>query len=827
MTVDLSNAEIAERLVMTPGTVKWYVKEIYSKLDVHSRDEAIARASQLNVALQSQSVLPTPTNLPAPTTSLVGREREIAAVCQRLLRTDVRLLTLVGSPGIGKTRLSLASASTLLSEFSNGVYFVPLAPVSDPALVANAIAQSLDVQDMGGQSISEILKHYLREKVLLLVLDNFEHLLSAAPLVAELLAAASRLKVLATSREALRVYGEQEYPVPPLALPDPKVSDGVETLREYEAVALFVKRAKAVKPDFDLTPDNALAIVAICARLDGLPLAIELAAARMKLYTPNALFGRLHQCLSALTGGARDLPERQQTLRGAIAWSYDLLNEGEKILFARFGVFVGGWSLEAIEAVCSANLSMDVYDGLESLLNKSLVQQTEGANGKPRFMTLETLREYALEKLAESGEEQAVRQAHAEYFLALAEQAEPELYRADQQRWLNRLEEEYNNLREGLEWFYHNNVESAACFAVSLTNFWWIKGNIRERAFWLETLVKECDVLSLASKARILREAGKVARDLGNLSLAHIRLHESLGLCKQLEDGRGIGLTLGHLGWLADLQYDVHAARSFLEESIVILQEHGNKNVLATAIHELATVARHEGEYEQARMLYEKGLMLRRESCDVRGIANSLGSLGLLSLDLGEWSRAEPLLQESLAILRQLGAKFYVALTLFHLGRVLRHQHEGLKQAVLVEESITLFREMDIKPNLASTIVILADAKIKLGEYRSARLLLEESLSLYQGLEDAFGFAEVVAGYAHLAAAQMQWQRAACLFAVVDTYQGHVSFYWTPSEQALFQRAIAVVRTQLDESSFAAAWEEGVQMTLDQAVTYALEQVEV
>ncbi len=433
MALDLSNAEIAERLVVSPQTVKWYVKEIYSKLGVHSRDEAIALAETLEVPTESH-VPSTLHHLPAPVTSLVGRTREITAVRTLLRDDDVRLVTLLGAPGIGKTRLSLEVAQRMTNGFPDGVVFVPLAPLSDPALVGDAILSALGLDAEGSRSAAERLGLFLKAKHLLLVLDNFEHLLDAAQLVGELLAEAPGLKALATSREPLRVYGEREYSVPPL---EPT----------GEAVTLFVERARAVRPDFDVSEHNAVTLTAICKRLDGLPLAIELAAARMKLYTPHALLGRLASRLNVLTGGTRDVSPRQQTLRAAIAWSYDLLTPDEQRLFARFAVFDGEASLEAFAEVCGGGLALDPFDGLESLISKSLVQQASGADGEPRFTMYEALIEFAAEQLVASGEEEATRIAHARHYLTLAA-AYADSFRTANEAWGFRgFEVEYPNIR--------------------------------------------------------------------------------------------------------------------------------------------------------------------------------------------------------------------------------------------------------------------------------------------------------------------------------------------------------------------------------------------
>jgi predicted ATPase/DNA-binding CsgD family transcriptional regulator len=398
----LSNREIAQELFLSLETIKWYNKHIYSKLGVGSRTQAVARARELGLFADPgespvASLAPVRTNLPAQLTSFVGREREIAEV-EDLLKTT-RLVTLTGPPGIGKTRLGLQLADTVAGNYSDGVIFVGLASTTDPALVPKAIAHKLGVVEQPNQPLVESLERYFGNKSALLVLDNYEHVLEAAALVTDLLAASPRLTVLVTSREVLRLNGEHEYIVPPLTVPDTAHPGFVSDLFVYESMALLNHRARAASTHFRLTEENAPAVAAICLRLDGLPLAIELAAARIKLFSPQQMLERLESRLSLLTGGARDLPARQRTLRDSIDWSYNLLDEDEQRLFARLAVFTGGRTIGAVEAICTPGLPIDALDGLESLLNKSLLYQEEGPGGEPRFIMLETIHEYARERL--------------------------------------------------------------------------------------------------------------------------------------------------------------------------------------------------------------------------------------------------------------------------------------------------------------------------------------------------------------------------------------------------------------------------------------------
>ncbi len=482
-------------------------------------------------------------NLPVQLTPLIGREREVAAVGQLLQREEVRLLTLTGPGGTGKTRLGLQMAAQLSEVFSDGVFFVNLAPLSDPELVVPTIAQALGVKEEFGQPLIDLLSASLREKELLLLLDNFEQVVGAAIEVAQLLARCPKLNVLVTSRAALHVQGEQEFAVPPLAVPDPKSLPDLVALSQYEAVALFITRAQAVKPDFQVTAANAPAVAEICVRLDGLPLAIELAAVRTKLLPPQALLARLGQRLAVLTGGAKDVPARQQTLRNTIEWSYQLLDAQEQQLFRRLSAFVGGCTLEAIEVVCAAfrDEARPVLDAVASLIDKSLLQQTEQEGEEPRLVMLETIREYGLECLTASGEREATWQAHAEYYLALAERAEPELRGIQQALWLERLEREHENLRAALECFLEQagmgkGKELALRLCVALAFFWRMGGYLREGRTGFSRALASSEEVASSLRARGLFYAGALAHYQDSNEQAEVLCGESLALYRELGD---------------------------------------------------------------------------------------------------------------------------------------------------------------------------------------------------------------------------------------------------------------------------------------------------
>src|SRR5215469_4197256 len=432
--------------------------------------------------------------LPTSLTPLVGREQEIAAVCALLWRPEVRLVTLTGTGGVGKTRLALEVAAAMNAAFADGICFVTLAALTDPELVLPTIAQSLGVREQGSRPLLDSLKDHLREQQLLLVLDNFEQVARAAPVVADLLAATPRLHVLVTSRASLHLSGEHEFVVPPLALPDVQNLPPFERLTEYESTRLFTERARAVQSGFALTEENAAAVAAICQQVDGLPLTIELAAGRTKLFSPQALLPRLKSRLKLLVGGARDRPLRQQTLRGTIAWSYSLLEEDEKILFRRLAVFVGGCTLEAAEAVCNAHadLEIDVLDAVTGLVDKSLLGQETQADGEPRLLMLETIREYALERLEASGEAEAVRRQHATFFLQEVMEAEPKIRSAEEARWRKRLEVEQDNLRAALGFTLESQeAEMGLQLAGALLPFWRVSSQDREGRSWCELVLAQ------------------------------------------------------------------------------------------------------------------------------------------------------------------------------------------------------------------------------------------------------------------------------------------------------------------------------------------------
>ncbi|HET7037736.1 MAG TPA: tetratricopeptide repeat protein, partial [Thermomicrobiaceae bacterium] len=615
-----------------------------------------------------------PARLPEPLTSFVGRETELATLRARLLAPDVRLVTLLGPGGVGKTRLALAVARAVAPAFPDGVVFVPLAPARDPSLVLPTIAQVLGLREGPQQPAAEVLRTYLAAKTCLLVLDNLEHLLDAAPTLSALLQECPRLKLLATSRAALRVYGEHEYVVSPLALGMAPGALAPEVLLQSDAVRLFVERARAVRPDFALDAGNGAAVAALCRRLDGLPLAIELAAARVRLFSPQALLARLDRALPLLTGGARDLPERQQTLRGAIAWSYELLPQPEQALFRRLAVFAGGFSLDAASAIWQTSeppapptAVLDVLDGLDSLLSKSLLSRyqfmPEPDDDAPRFAMLETIREYGLERLEAHGETDGVRRLHARFFLALAEEAEPELTGSHQQEWLERLERDHDNLRVALDWaLATDEVELALRLAGSLWPFWNLRGYLDEaRERMGQVLAHGGDA---SRRAKALTGAGTLAWSQGEYGQAAGFHREALGLYRALGDERGTAVALNNLGVQALTESDYDRATALYEESLALYRQWGDERGTADILNNLGVVAQYQGDYARAMRLYEESLVLRRKLGDQQRIANGLFNLGEIAYYRQEYERAAALYQESLRVRRELGVWWGVPLCL-------------------------------------------------------------------------------------------------------------------------------------------------------------------
>jgi predicted ATPase/tRNA A-37 threonylcarbamoyl transferase component Bud32 len=717
-----------------------------------------------------------PSNLPAPSALLIGREKELAALKQLLLRRDVRLVTVTGPGGIGKSHFATEAAREIADEFSFGVYFIPLGAVTDPSLVPSVIAQTLGVRESGGQAPVESLKDYLRSGLggpMLLLIDNFEHLLAAAPLLSELLALAPGLKIMVTSRAALRVHDENEFPLPPLALPGRKAQPSVPELSQCPAIALFVQRAVAVKPDFALTEENASAVAEICIRLDGLPLAIQLAAARIKLLSPSAMRNRLASRLQLLTSGARDLPARQQTLRQAIDWSYDLLSEPEQKLFRRLSVFAAGFTLEAAESVCDTkkDLGLDLLDGMASMVDKSLARQIEQSNDEPRFVMLETIREYGLEKLVDSGEESPTRRSHAAYCLVLAEEGAAENADGELKGCLDRFETEHDNFRTALEWLTENhNAEWGLRLGIALFRFWEMREYLAEGRERLGKLLRlEEAKPANSARMRALFVAGILAAGQGDYAASNELCKESLEIARLLEDKQSMAVSLNALAVTARDQGDLAASGSLFEESLRLWKDLGDRLAAARALSNLASVLKSQGNYAQACALYDECLSTFRDLGDRTGGAWALNHQGDLLREQGDLKTARSLYEQSLAIFRELNDRWGIAGSLADLGNLIREQ----------------------------------------GDFAASDTLYRESLMLFQDLGHKRGIARLLESFASSAAEQMQPERALRLAGAAAALRQTIGAPLTPTEQAKLEQSLAAVRQKLTMTGSRTAWLEG------------------
>ncbi len=772
-----------------------------------------------------------PHNLPDQLTPLIGREQEVAAVCTLLRRPEVRCVTLTGPGGVGKTRLGLAVATDLLDDFpDDGVCFVPLAPVSDPDLVIATIAQTLGVQEAGERPLLHLLQAYLQRKCLLLLLDNFEQVLAAAPGLADLLVSCPQLKILVTSRAVLHIHGEHEFSVTPLALPDLTNLPESEGLSQYAAVALFLECARAARPDFEVTSANSRAIAEICVRLDGLPLAIELAAARIKLLPPQALLMRLAHRLQVLTSGARDAPVRQQTLRNTLAWSYDLLDASEQRLFRRLSVFARGCTLEAVEGLYMTldEMPTDVLDGMASLIDKSLLRQVEEEGEESRLLMLATIREFALEALEVSGEMEGTRRAHAAYYLALVEQAEFELGGPQQAAWLERLEREHDNLRAALAWSLEQagdegmqqRREIALRLAGALYMFWWTRGHWSEGRNFLERALMASAGAPAPVRAKALLSATTLTFIQSHYERTAGLASEGLALYRELGDQRGIALALYQLGNVAWVRSDTAKARSLLEEALALFKQVDDKEYAGYSLFSLGLLANSQGEYTRACTLYEDGLALFREIEHKRGIAHTLSQLAQALFDSkSEQGRVRSLLEECLALSREVGFKEGIAAATCLSGQLALERGDLAAAYAEVVKSLALYKEMGHRHGTAGSLAALGKVVLVQGDATAAQALYEESLALSRELGEQWMIAACLVGLGQVVAAQHKLAWAAQLWGAADALRDALGGVLIPPvELADYERSLSAARVHLGERAFAAAWSQGRAMTPQQAL---------
>lgn len=722
-------------------------------------------------------------NLPAQSTSFIGREHALLSVVHLILSPQIRLLTLVGPGGIGKTRLAIESGSAVERDFRDGVFFVPLAPVREAEAVTLAIAQAVGIEPSGERLVLETLKEALLEKEALLVLDNTEQVVAAILVVNEVLTSCPKVKLLVTSRMALNVRGEHLFEVPALSLPLRDHGSRIEEIEKCDAVRLFTERASAIKAGFAVTEENASDIAEICRRLDGIPLAIELVAARIRLFTPQAMLPRLTSRLKLLGGGLDDLPERQRTMRNAIGWSYELLGLAEQRLFQRLSICPGGCTLETAEAVCDSDLGIEVVDGIDSLLRQSLLRSDEKA-GEMRFSMLETIREYGLEMLGACGEEATISLRCVEQFLKLAEESESELTGPRQAHWLGRLEREHDNLRFALRWSSENGREDYALrIAGAIWRFWANRGYLTEGRRWLDIALRGAAETDSLARARALRGAGNLA-------------------------------------WR---QADFAVAREYHEASLTISRATGDRTGIAAALNNLAGVAMYEGDRPRARSLYEEALDIYRSLNNEINVAVILVNLGAVAEATGDLPAARKQIEEGLDISRRLKDKSRMALALYNLSVVSAREGRIDVAHAYAEESLAVSRELGDRFRIAPALGQLGEMLLKQGLLEQARGCLRESLSLENELGDRRRTAQALTRLAAHAIATGRPDRAARISGAADALRedarAAISFLERESQGAV----VAAATQKLGKSGFSTAWSEGYRMTLETAVGYALE----
>lgn len=790
-----------------------------------------------------------PNNLPRQLNTFIGRERQIAEV-KALLQSSC-LLTLTGSGGCGKTRLAHQIAIDVMENYPDGVWLAEMAAISEPALTARAVASALNVREEPGRPLMQTLEVHLRHQSVLLVMDNCEHLLAACAVLAEqLLKSCPSLRVLTTSREPLNISGETAYRVPSLALPNKgpltAANGSPESLARFESVRLFVDRAAAVSPAFALNQVNAPTVARICERLDGIPLAIELAAARIKSLQPEQIAERLDDRFRLLSAGSRNAMPRHSTLRALIDWSYDLLSEVERELFHRVSIFVGGFTLEAAEAVCAdsgppgrtkertkdsrprievpglAIPRYEILDLLALLVDKSLVI-AEDQEGRVRYRMLETLRQYGREKLALSEVEESIRRRHLTYFLEMALEAERKLRGSEQILWLQRLDLEHDNLRAALSWdaLSDADVSAGLRLAAALWWFWHVRGHFSEGREWLGEKLDRTSERN-GDRARALHAAGVLARNQGDYSAARAYSYESLEIKREMEDKQGIASSLNNLGTLALSQGDYAGAQPFYEESLKIEKSLGNRQGITASQVGLANIALEQGDYSTAMRYYAECLRIKRELGDQRGIAAALMGLGNTALYQADLAGARDPLAESLLLRRHLGDRRGIATSLQYLA-LLEIASDHIEQAdTLLKEELMIRQDLGDKYGIANALVSQAMIALRQNRIQEAHLHLKQGLLIYREQENRRGIVSALCGYAYLAAAEQETARSARLLVASEALRSVIGCPLHPLERREWNRHVSHIRSSLGEQAFLTATEWGWTMPQENAIEYAV-----
>ncbi len=835
-----TNGESAIRLSLSLNTIKWYTKQIYEKLAVKSRAQAIKRAQQLgvlappDVQAKARSAnlteadgsqgkqTPSQHHLPTPLTPLIGRRTEVDKVKQLLWHH--RLLTLTGPGGIGKTRLALQVAAEVATRFPDGLYFVDLAPVADAALVSETIAHTLNLTDAPNLPLPTRLQKALQDKQILLILDNFEHLLAAAPLVADLLAATQELTLLATSREALALHGEQEYALPPLELPDlewfaaPHLAP--TDLLHGEALQLFEQCAQAVAPDFRLTAENAPAAASICLRLDGLPLAIELAAAYVKLFSPQTMFHQLDAMWLEMKHSARNVPVRQQTLRNAIEWSYRLLTEEEQRLLRQLSIFRGGCTLAAIGAVCEEDSPWLLLERLRGLVNKSLIWQREDSEGQPRFGMLETIRHYAFSALAALGQATPLRQRHAAYFLALVEEGAPHLIGPQQQSWLPRLEREHANLRAALTSLLHvADSVSALRLATALQQFWDYRGYVSEGRAWFDQALAQAAVVDGPTHARALLAVGWLAYRQGDFLQAQAHYVASLQLFEMAEAEMGIADALQMLAIIDSGQGNYAIAQERLIKSLQLARKLQHEHGIARALRALGALAWDQDHYAEARDYHRECLLIEQKLDHQANIAIANLCVGDTERMLGDLDAARIHYTAAHTTARALGHKGLIGAALKNLGKIAAIEQDYAQAWRACEEALAIFREVGDKIHVGFTLSELGSIANQLGETSQAFAYWAQDLQIMYEVGYKWPIFESLENIACLLAdVGAQAEAAVRFLGAADQLHQETGIPLAPHRQQKVTHTLTTLQQQVDGATFHQLWEVGRNAPLAQIV---------
>jgi len=824
---NLYNREIAESLMLAPNSIKWYTRQIFAKLGVRNRQEAIQRANELGLLDFKTPPVVRPHALSAPLTPFIGRQNELHQVKQILADPASRLLTLTGAGGVGKTRLALQAAQLNQEAYPQGIWLASLGALSDLELVPQAVAAAIELRlERNCPPIVELIEA-LRDQRALLLLDNCEHLIAAcAALASALLQGCPHLQILATSREALGISGETIYLVPPLSLPEPDRTFQPGELMQFEAVALFVQRAKAASSAFGLDEANAGTVVQICRQLDGLPLALELAAAHVRGLDIEEIASELADRLRLLRGGDRTAPARLQTMQASIEWSYTLLPEPEKILLRHVYVFSGSWNLAAARAVCADRLVPEagVLELLESLVNKSMVLVQRGHGRELRYRLLDTVRQYAAGKASQAGEVAGLRDLHLAYFGRLAGQAARGLEGANPLTWLRRLDDELDNLRYALEWALANNVEAGLKLLIDTDRFWYQRAHVREQYDWINSFINRPEAQAHPHLRAVALEiqSNALLVYMGDPLKARQCAEMSLALAKETGDTHEQAMSLYLLGYIAVSLGDPLGGRRLYEESLASYAQLGDRIGQARVLGQLSYLS--SKDEEQARRYAEQGLALCREAGDRVNVSRRLMNLATLACRRSDYAAARTYITEAVAIQRQSELKYDLAESLDVFGRVAFRLGELEAARAAYIESIALNNELGRAGENIWSRADLAYLSLRMGKFAAARQAFVDSLRRLKAAENMGGVTYIIEGLASLAVAEGQGERAARLYAWADAMRQKNGGHRPANEQADVEADMASLRSRLDPPALQAAAAAGRAMTLEQVLAYACEE---